>query len=118
MNRREALHSFVLFPFVKFLPGKKVWNWNEVHLPIDCDLSFTSLQWAINQAKEKELGMPKELVCDLSLWDTVHRMMLAPDICKEFLKVEELKVTVSDQLQNGEWILRCEYGQVRSLGPS
>jgi len=61
LGRRSFLSFLSISPLALFFKGGKNTP-KEIELPISCDLSFKSLQWAVDKGKENNLGKPKYLL--------------------------------------------------------
>jgi hypothetical protein len=90
----------------------------ECELPIGSDLSFSSLQWAIDTGREWNFGAPRELIVGFDNWDAVERMVRTPlSQVPYFKSSDNFLITCSDKMERNKWQVVFERGTVASYAP-
>lgn len=77
MNRRGFLARFAAIPAAFALNVTKAQP-RTARLPIDCDLSFSSLQWALKEGKERGFGRARVLIIGPENLFVAREMLGAP----------------------------------------
>jgi hypothetical protein len=127
MDRRSIIKSFLITPLVLAGLAKEMSaeaRATSVELPVGCDLSFSSLQWAFDLGKENHFGEPKYLLVGpenkyiaRELLGLFPRKPYTWDSEINCLIDKMLLWEVSCLLPVNTWKLFFEHGVVVSKGP-
>jgi hypothetical protein len=88
-------------------------------LPVGCDLSMTSLQWAINEGTRLRFGKPHTLIIGPeNLFPARELLGRPPFHVNEIFKREEFLIyEVTRDMPMNCWRVQFEHGVVESQGP-
>jgi len=82
------------------------------HPPVDCDLSLTALQYAINLGVEKKFGKPHTLIVGPELLFIAREILWRPEYVKEIN--DDLTYVVRYNLPQNTWRLQFDHGVIES----
>jgi len=87
-------------------------------LPIGCDLSMRSLQWAINEGMQQRFGKPHTLLIGPeNLFPARELLGMPPQIQPPFKREDFLIYEVTRDMPMNCWRVQFEHGVVESQGP-
>ena len=116
-TRRSFFQALAAAPLalagVKFAPQM-------FQLPVGCDLSMTSLQWAINEGKQRRFGRALTLIIGPeNLFPARELLGRPPQLHPEglFKREEFLIYEVTRDMSMNCWRVQFERGIVESQGP-
>ena len=115
MHRRNLIKSLAVLPALLVAKPEIFALRRTLRLPIDCDLSCTAFEYALNIGLENNLGKPKYLVCSSNLYYVGRKVLkIAQDEGFDNGVLHEW----NPQMAPHSWIVDFERGAVGSRGPS
>jgi hypothetical protein len=86
-------------------------------LPIGCDLSMGSLDWAAREGRLRGFGRPRWLRVGSNHIEIARWMLGAPPSSDQILQTEMLRYEASEDLPENVWRLEFDRGIIESQGP-
>jgi len=114
MHRRNLIKSLAVLPALLVAKPEIFALRRTLRLPIDCDLSCTAFEYALNIGLENNLGEPRQLICSTNVYHTgLKVLMIAQNegIGKGVLH------EWNPQMAPYSWTVDFERGAVGSRGP-
>jgi len=121
MDRRSFFKNLAIAPVIfaghpeHFLPAI---NYS---LPIPCDLSLSSLEWALLDGEKRNLGTPLKLIVGPELVFMAREILgstpIEPEKLSLFKALNVLYYEKNRAMPRNSWIVEFERGTIGSEGP-
>lgn len=123
MNRRSLIKSLLFAPLIPSSlkeSGVKLLGFQKFLLPVGADLSYTSLEYALNFGEEHSLGRPKSLLIGPENKFLARELLLTPPGAEHlgFTFSQEFPICeVVRRMPQNWWQIWFERGVVESQAP-
>jgi hypothetical protein len=108
-SRREFFQSLSVIPIAI---TELRFDLSVYHLEVDCDLSLTALQYAINTGVDKKLGRPRTLIVGPELLFVARELLWRPEYVKEI--DDDITYVIRYNLPRYLWRLQFDHGVIES----